>query len=262
MSTLFSSIDSLRPAGFQGGLNIRELQDTRCRHLPSQQGVYVIVRERPTPPSFLPISVGGFFKGKNQTVSLAELEGKWVAGTPVVYIGKAGGGTSSATLKKRLWQYMQFGQGKDIGHWGGRFIWQLEDNKDLIVMWQSTSRDAEAVESELLDTFVSGFGKLPFANVKGGKSGESGMRGKRVKSADAPTLDTKTKAINNRIQSELQRRGLASVTAVDAAIWLDRAGLLKDSLDRPSKPLRDMLRAGKILGAIQESDRKWVIRVV
>ena len=43
-----------------------------------------------------------------------------------------------------------------------------------------------------------------------------------------------------------------SVAAVDAARWLDDAGLLKDSALRPGKPLRDMLRTGMIDGQRQE----------
>lgn len=263
MSSIFSTIDTLRDAGFQGGIPIRELQYTRCRDLPARQGVYVIVRDRPTPPSFLPISVGGFFKGKNPTVSLADLEGKWVTGTPVVYIGKAGGDTSSATLKKRLWQYMQFGQGKDIGHWGGRYIWQIEDNKDLIVMWKATDRDAESVESELLDAFIARFGRLPFANLVRGR-GVAEVRQPLVSDSlhQHPIrikMNSKADSINEFLQSELSKRNLASVTAVEAAKWLDKAGLLKDSTDRPGKPLRDLLRAGKIKGAVQGSDSRWEI---
>lgn len=166
---MFTSIDALRDAGFQGGISVRDLQDTRCRALPAQQGVYVIVRDKQTPPTFLQISVGGFFKGKNPTVPVDVLQSKWVTGTPVVYIGKAGGDVSRATLKSRLWQYMQFGQGKDIGHWGGRYIWQLDDNKDLTVWWKATDRDAETVECELLNEFIRDYKRLPFANLKMGR---------------------------------------------------------------------------------------------
>jgi len=28
---------------------------------------------------------------------------------------------------------MKFGQGSPTGHWGGRYIWQLEDYKKLII---------------------------------------------------------------------------------------------------------------------------------
>lgn len=169
MSSLFQSVESLKRDGFAGGVTIRHLQDSRCRDLSMRQGVYVIVRDKQTPPTFLLTSVGGFFKGKNPTAPVDVLQSKWVTGTPVVYIGKAGGDVSRATLKSRLLQYMQFGQGKDIGHWGGRYIWQLDDNKDLTVWWKATDRDAEAVERELLDAFHARFGCLPFANLKRGR---------------------------------------------------------------------------------------------
>jgi len=190
---------------FSGGVFVRELQASRCKELPRTQGVYLIVRNSTSAPDFLETNVGGWFKGKNPTTDLDTLRGKWVADSPIVYIGKAGGDGSSATLNSRLWQYMQFGLGKDIGHWGGRYIWQLADNKDLVVWWTSTDRDAEAVESELLDAFHTRFGILPFANVMRGR------RANEVKNARS----SKTDSINQFMKTELIKRNLTSVAAVD-----------------------------------------------
>jgi hypothetical protein len=61
------------------------------------------------------------------------------------------------------------------------------------------------------------------------------------------------------IQRTLRSRHLASVTAVAAAGWLDDADMLRDSPERPGKPLRDLLRARKIVGQRQESNRRWYI---
>lgn len=72
-------------------------------------------------PEFLSHGTGGFFKGKDPNVSITELETNWVENTCVVYIGKAG-----TTLQKRLNQYLKFGNGQNIGHWGGRYIWQIK----------------------------------------------------------------------------------------------------------------------------------------
>jgi len=65
--------------------------------------------------------------------------------------------------------------------------------------------------------------------------------------------------INACIQSHLRSRHERSVRAVDAARWLDQAGLLKDSNTRPGKPLRVLLRAKRIDGWRKESDRWWFI---
>ena len=47
------------------------------------------------------------------------------------------------------------------------------------------------------------------------------------------------------------------LTAVEAGELLDKAGVLKDSLSRPGKPLRDILRAGYIAHAYQLSNGRW-----
>lgn len=60
------------------------------------------------------------------------------------------------------------------------------------------------------------------------------------------------------LQERLGSLGLSAVGAVDAAQWLDRAGLLRDSPDRAGKPLRDRLRTGKIEGGRQAGNR-WYI---
>jgi hypothetical protein len=68
--------------------------------------------------------------------------------------------------------------------------------------------------------------------------------------------------INAFLQQQLRLRHLGDVTAVEAARWLDRAALLKDSAVRPGLPLRRMLRAGGIDGAIQRpvtSHGRWFI---
>jgi hypothetical protein len=67
----------------------------------------------------------------------------------------------------RLREYMDFGSGKPLGHWGGRYVWQLDGSSDLVVAWKKTPgavpREAEI---ELLSRFRQTFGgRLPFANI-------------------------------------------------------------------------------------------------
>ena len=64
-------------------------------------------------------------------------------------------------------------------------------------------------------------------------------------------------AINDYLQAELKRRRLAEVTAVEAARWLDRAGLLADSATRPGLRLRNLLRDGAIVGLDQRPPQRW-----
>ena len=69
--------------------------------------------------------------------------------------------------------------------------------------------------------------------------------------------------INDFLQTRLAANGLSErVRAVEAARWLDEAGLLADSADRPGLPLRNMLRAGEIIGSDQRPPQdhgRWFI---
>jgi len=66
--------------------------------------------------------------------------------------------------------------------------------------------------------------------------------------------------INQYIQNYLRESGLYEVTAVEAARCLDLAGVLKDSKDKPGKPLRDLLRQKVIRGQYQTPNSRWFIR--
>jgi hypothetical protein len=68
--------------------------------------------------------------------------------------------------------------------------------------------------------------------------------------------------INTFLQGRLATFGLDCVAAVNAASWLNEAGLLGDSPSRPGKPLRDLLRAGKIKNAEQRppaANDRWFV---
>jgi hypothetical protein len=163
----FKNIDALRALGIKGLREVADLQKSACAEVPNVKGIYVVARTAKTPPVFIPKSCGGHFKKKDPTVSILELQENWVENSIVLYIGKAGGSNSNATLRKRLWQYMQFGAGKPIGHWGGRYIWQLKDSSDLLVGWKAFDHEEPSdVEGDLIAKFVSVFGKRPFANLK------------------------------------------------------------------------------------------------
>ncbi len=124
------------------------------------KGVYLILNIDNKAGEFLAVGSGGHFKGKNPNVSQKELNENWVENTKVLYIGKA------TSLKSRLRQYFGFGQGKNIGHYGGRLIWQLKYSKDLVVCWKSLETNPREFEAELIRQFVKNYGCRPFANLK------------------------------------------------------------------------------------------------
>lgn len=163
-----TSVESLDDFGFTGFRTIAELRATKLSAVPSGIGVYVIVRPVKSRPGFLKESTGGRFKGRDPNVSQEILQRHWVDDAQVVYIGKAGSANGSATLKSRLRQYLDFGAGRPIGHWGGRFIWHLHDSDELLVAWkETTDEEPRDVEKRLIREFVQSHGARPFANLVG-----------------------------------------------------------------------------------------------
>lgn len=119
-------IEQLKEAVFKGFVPVSVLKTTGIYSKDmaadmelDKAGVYMVVRDTTGAPSFREIGTGGYFKGKNPNVPIRELENEWVVGETVIYIGKAGGPNSNATLRKRLKQYIRFGSGESVGHWGG-----------------------------------------------------------------------------------------------------------------------------------------------
>jgi hypothetical protein len=154
----FNDIDELKKAGFTGFKKMSELfLDSSM--LPDNNGVYLVLNIDNKPGEFLTVGSGGHFKGKDPNISLADLKSNWVDNTKVVYIGKA------TSLRARLRQYFSFGQGKNIGHYGGRLIWQIKYSKDLFVCWKSLTTDPRVFEADLIQQFVKTYGCRPFANL-------------------------------------------------------------------------------------------------
>ena len=157
--------ENLKRQGFEGFLTIGNLMTDSYR-IPKEQGVYVVIFPKNTQPTFLAKGSGGFFKDKNPNVDISELEANWIDNTDILYIGKAGG-TNNSTLQTRLMQYLKFGMGKKIGHWGGRYIWQLTNSRDLIVCWKTTIENPRDIEERMIARFKAEHnGRRPFANLK------------------------------------------------------------------------------------------------
>jgi hypothetical protein len=170
---LFQDENAMREAGFTGFRTVNELwRDSSV--IPKVKGVYFVLYPGREMPEFEEIGTGGYFKGREPNVPLDVLRSNWVDGVPVIYIGKAGGTSSTtgimgkATLQKRILQYLRFGHGEDVGHYGGRLIWQIKDPGNLIFCWKPLrTEEPRAVESALIRQFLDTYHKLPFANLTG-----------------------------------------------------------------------------------------------
>ena len=155
----------LENAGFTGFVRFADLA---AATLPAAPGVYLVLRADDLGPDFLETSPAGRFKERNPTVSNALLAEAWLDAASVLYIGKAGAGAKGKRgLRKRLTEYRRHGAGEKVGHWGGRYVWQLAGSAELLVAWLETGgEDPEEVEAALIDHFVLTFGARPFANRK------------------------------------------------------------------------------------------------
>lgn len=154
-------------AGFVGWQTWAALRTNALANVPAGPAVYVVYRAAATKPSFLAVNPGGHFKEKDPTVPFAELQANWVPDSRVIYIGKAD------AARKRLAQFAQFGAGQKIGHWGGRYIWQLADSVDQLVAWHPISwgEEANVYEKRLFAHFAELHdGARPFANLTGATS--------------------------------------------------------------------------------------------
>lgn len=142
----------LEEIGFDGFVTFAEIPTA---DIPPRPGIYVVLRTATTPPTILAQSVAR----AGTVYSVDDLEGRWVADTPVVYIGKAD--AKAGGLRTRLRQYARRGS----SHKGGRSIWQLADHADLTVAWGETPGEvAEDVEVAYRASFAEEFGRWPFAN--------------------------------------------------------------------------------------------------
>lgn len=115
-------------------------------------------------PEFIYPGTGGFFKGKDPNLPISTLESMWIDGPKVIYIGQ-----TESSLRKRVSQYMRFGKGKSVGHYGGRCIWQIKNCENLLVCWLplgDSDVGPKEVEDWLLKDFLLAYGRLPFANLR------------------------------------------------------------------------------------------------
>src|SRR6266542_4868727 len=109
-------IPDLRDRGFEGFVPVSDLEPPRPMQVPAQSGVYAVVRAVEDPPTFLTVSRGGLWKGKDPSVKVDRLKQEWVAAAQTVYLGKA------ADLQDRIGLLVSFARGEPVMHYGGRLL--------------------------------------------------------------------------------------------------------------------------------------------
>ena len=206
--------------------------------------------------------------------TLAErLASFWIPNEPVVYVGLAG-----TSVARRVGQFYRTPLGDPRPHAGGHWLKTLTGLETFRVWWAETDNPATA-EDALLTAFAGRHGGglvLPFANrqTAAGAKKPHGITGSTIPALNAarpalmhsprPAPTVATNGTIAAINAALQRLACADprgqIRAVEAARELDRMGLLKDSLQRPGLPLRNLLRDGKIEHAYQEAGRWWFIQ--
>lgn len=166
------SLNGLADIGFKGFYKVEDLTDNQARdNITNLPGIYVVVGESIGLPKFLSNNPGGRHKRKDPSVSIKDLQKKWVDKSSVLYIGKAN------NLRQRIGELIRFSQGEPIGHWGGRYLWQVAGSKQFLIAWLSKPGiDPYALEAEYLNYFEEKYRLLPFANLqKGRKTNKTGV---------------------------------------------------------------------------------------
>ncbi len=158
-------IATLRAAGFEGFVSARDLRREDCAGVPRDTGVYVMVRESGEAPRFNPRGTAAFLRGMDPNVKIEALAEKWVAGGCVLYVGRARGPGVRSLLQQRIKRWLRFGEGRNVAHWGGRYVWQLADAYALPIAWKPCA-DAAGEEAALLAAFEQAYGAPPFANLR------------------------------------------------------------------------------------------------
>lgn len=87
----------------------------------------------------------------------------------------------------------------------------------------------------------------------------SGSAGPASRTGGRTVSKRNADAVNRFLQQHMAHNGIRGLDAVTAGALLDRAGILRDSAERPGQPLRRLLRRGAIQGGYQDASRRWHI---
>ena len=161
------NMNTLKQKGFGGFLSIEGLRRGAIATVPEKRGTYAVVREPTDKPTYLEVNPAWHHKGRDPTVSCSCLEKNWVPEASVLYFGETGGlaRKPGRTLKKRIGELVDFGDGKPASHWGGRLIWQLSGSENFLIAWCVTN-DPITLKVCMIKQFITEYCRYPFANLR------------------------------------------------------------------------------------------------
>lgn len=153
---------------FRNFRSLEDLHDGGFTWIPNEKGIYIVIKPKNIDGIFsLNTTAIAEYKGKSMLYSIDELLSKFEqSDKEILYIGKAGGNANK--LKQRIEQFVKYGYGLVDNHRGGRAIWQMENNKKLLLGFVECN-NPEKKEKELLSEYCQNYGVLPVANRKIGE---------------------------------------------------------------------------------------------
>ena len=156
------AVTELQEQGFEGFCLVKDLRASSGRSpAPATNGVYLIIREQKDRPKFLARGSGGHFKNRDPNISTDRLALEWVEDALILYVG------ASSNLQRRIEQLIHFGSGENVGHYGGRLMWQIADAEDLKVCWKPVANEKQGKKLVLVEFKRAHQGRRPFANLQG-----------------------------------------------------------------------------------------------
>ena len=141
----------------RGRFTVPQLRDGQVSTAPDGPGIYSVWRVAETAPRFAKKSTAGHYLGREPTIDVEELQARWVVDAALLYVAK------SANVRTRVRLLIDFADGKPVGHWGGRALWQLADADDLLVAWAANDDPGSTLAAVLAHFAAKHGGALPFA---------------------------------------------------------------------------------------------------
>lgn len=145
--------------------SFEELKNLGFADIPNEKGLYIVKRPQTMNVEFNAHTTAiSEFRGKNMLYDIDSLLSKFeMTDKETLYIGKAGGKVN--LLRQRIRQLVRYGYGLTNNHRGGRAIWQITNNKSLLLSYIKCDTP-EKYEKELLEDYFHINGVLPLANWK------------------------------------------------------------------------------------------------